>query len=690
MQPDDPLPVSVDRAWPTDARMSAYALPWSVEALQLPVGTFPGGLRGDRTLPAAHQSWRGEWIDATLLWKHSPDSDGLEDLRWPSFDWNACLQAQGCAPSVAGGPPRCSPSCAARSPQSSSAPEPPRGSVYVEASNGQYASTLADSVVCSGAERQAFGDAECSALGPCPNDWPQPPPHSGQTWYVSAGGAGLGSAASPFATLDEALAVFTSGDVILIDEGDYQLPINVRQDELILQGRCAARTSIGLEREYLRLSGVDIRLLDVALPEVRVIAGRTKLERVAWTQTTSTAMRVADAEASVRDALFDGTGHVSIIATQASVLLDNVVFRNPVRGALLCRMQSRCEASDLVVRGPRLLEGVGLAAVLAQSSTVSLDGFIIEDSQIDAVIADFDSHVEAQRGLIRGLRSPGEATTGIGIRSRNGSNTELQDVMIDGAHVSALNVTQRGQLTATDLVVQNTYGDGAGTFFVARGGRLSIQRLHAFEPQAAFSYTYDEAGSFSISDGTMISTALESVVLRALLHLDADHNRLARVRLLSGGAKVIDTTPDTDAQIELLDVRTEGGFESLRVNRGNSVIADRVEFRGATTRGIGISSGRIDSDGQATLNATNLRISTNRGTGMQVMSHGQVSMSRFEINMPTADVGVIVQEQGRLSLSEGQIVGPLVGIILQEGAATEPQDVLRAVLIEADTRIIAE
>ncbi len=690
MRPDDPLPVSVDRAWPRDANMRAYALPWSMEALQLPVGTFPGGLRGDRTLPQAHQSWRGEWTEATLRWKPSPDHEGLSDLRWPSFDWNTCLESQGCAPRETGGPPRCSPSCAIPAPQHPSPPQPPQGTVYVEARGGQYASTLADRVVCAGTERQAYGDPECSALGPCPSGWPQPPAHSGQTWYVSQAGGGLGNAASPFASLAEALAVFRPGDVILVDEGDYQAPITLTQDVLIVQGRCAARTSVGLQNEYLRLGGPNIQLLDLALPEVRVIAGRAHLQRVAWTQTASTAMRVAGAEATVSDALFDGTGNFGIVATQATVQLDNVVFRDTLRGALLCRDQSQCAAARLAVRGARHAGGPGEAAVLAQSSTVSLDGFIIEDSEIDAVAADLGSHVEAQRGVVRNRRIPGSPTNGVGARARNRSTMQLQDVFIDGAHASGLRVTDRAELTAADVVVQNTYGDGASTFFVARDGRLSVQRLYAFEPEAAFSYTFDEAGSFLITDGTMVSTALISVVLQALLHLDAAHNRLTRVRLVSGGAKVIDTTPNTGAQIELFDVRTEGGSESLRVNRGNSVIADRVQLMGASTRGIGISAGIPELEGRAQLAANNLSITANQGTGLLVMSYGQVSMSRFEIKMPTADVGVMIQEQGQASLSEGQIDGPLVGMILQAGAAAEPQDVLRSVLVGARTPIIVE
>ncbi|MHC4179466.1 MAG: right-handed parallel beta-helix repeat-containing protein, partial [Planctomycetota bacterium] len=106
-----------------------------------------------------------------------------------------------------------------------------------------------DRPVCDPATDGSYpllGYADCRPLGDaCPaGDWPDIPPEvTGNRIYVRAGSAGVGTQASPYGTISQAVATAASGDVVVIGPGSYPESVSVDRD-LTLWGKCVAESII--------------------------------------------------------------------------------------------------------------------------------------------------------------------------------------------------------------------------------------------------------------------------------------------------------------------------------------------------------------------------------------------------------------------------------------------------------------
>lgn len=686
LEPGQAAPFPKDRIWSRRSELTAYALPWSPQELQLPVGLTVGAPIGPRQLPPASEAWTSHWAQKALEWTPQADRTGLAQLGFAAIDWAQCVDADRCAPLDPDLPALCVDACEGATPAMPLAPAPPQGTMFRPGQTMAYQPTLPDAVPCPLGQRQAFGDSTCSAIASCPSGWPAPLPHAGATWYVELGGGGLGTPSEPFATLDAALAAAGPGDAILIGEGTYPTPSGLTLDDLVLQGRCAERTRLEVVGTPLLLATTGLHLSDLALPSILMTAGSATLERVTWTNPVNGAVHLSGGRLNLREAsVYEGES-AAILADGGELALQDVVIDRPLRAGLHCRTTARCQAERLVVRGTRLQGNETSVAVLVEGSTLDLSSFLIEDSPMDGLIADQGARLTARQGLIRDLGRVGENVRGQGVMVLNEAEAQLDDVMVQRVTHAGFFVQVRGVLTAQDIVIQDTQGPESGSLFVIYGSEAQFERLHIEEPRAPFLYTFEAAVRFEALDATMISSAPKSDTLQALLHLDAENNLLQRVALTSAGPKAIDTTPNTGAIVRLVDVHTEGGFESLRINRSVTMTGTRLQFNGATNGAIVTANANILA-APSELIAQDVQISISQGTALRVTPFANVALNRFVMRAPGVDAGVVVEEQGQLSLSNGRIEGPKIGILLQDKADTLPHNVLRSVQISADTRL---
>jgi hypothetical protein len=181
---------------------------------------------------------------------------------------------------------------------------------------------------CSEGQRRDLSSAACVPVGgECPSgsEWATPPADAGQVLYVRSGGAGDGSAGSPFGSIDAAIASASAGAVVLVAAGTYTTTARVEK-QLSILGACAQAT---------RIVGTAAPLPDVNVDEefegalaVRA-AGALTLQRVTLSGERTPLTVVAGAKAALSDVIVDDITPMGIWVSGdgSSITVSKSLFR---------------------------------------------------------------------------------------------------------------------------------------------------------------------------------------------------------------------------------------------------------------------------------------------------------------------------------------------------------------------------
>ncbi len=259
LDPSQPQP---DLVWPRHARIHLLAFTESPETLQLdpgPVELLTDSPPLGRRLPAPQSTHTGVHEGGRLVWGLTPSSDldAFRQLRMAPFDDNRCTRAGGCRvdPDI----PICKLPCPSSIPPER--PSLPRLS-QIEGwlpfeRNGQPVVTPSGTPVlapkeparlrCPPAQMHYLDEEACRPVLACPaaEQWPLSLPNG--ALFVRAGSpGGDGSAARPYATLQDALQASPASAPIVFDGTfDFEAQVAERPGTLVgreLRGVCPERS----------------------------------------------------------------------------------------------------------------------------------------------------------------------------------------------------------------------------------------------------------------------------------------------------------------------------------------------------------------------------------------------------------------------------------------------------------------
>lgn len=681
------MPASIFR---DDANIRAYALGYSPAALQLPLG-LQSNEPGARPLPAPVQSWQGELSQGGLQWKPVAPDPTRDTFALPPLDWALCLAQQGCAPADPVGFSYCSQACEAASPALPTPPDPPQGTVFVAQGEGEtrtYHTTLPAALGCPDGQRQAYGDAECASVGLCPQGWPAPAP-TGTTWYVEHGGTGLGTREAPFATVSEAVQSSRPGDTILIGVGDYAGPQQL-QGPVTVRGRCPAETRLQ-SLSAMRLSGQDLVISDLRLPEVTVIDGRVRLQRVTWLD-VSAALSHDAGTLTITDALAQRISGDTFVSRGGDLSMAGVVVDGTQGTGIECNARAHCNLRRTAVRnfGDPGAE-TPKPAVFMAGATFEMSEFVIEDGAADGLLIEDSATGTAAVGLIRNLT--GSDRFGRGVTVRRDAQLDVQDLFVSRVSIGALNLSSRGIVHARDIVVLDTQSDGVAFRLQPEGARLRVDRAYVSEDRSPLLKAVKLSDcSAELTDVRYLSHSTAPAPV-SLFGVQDGQAVLRRAHLTSSGPTIIEMGSTTSGStLVLVDVRTEGGLEALRIDTQTTVQATRAHFSGILRGGI-IVPRLTEGELESTFIGEDITIEmaggdglANQGTALEVARKGEVSIKRFVVRGP-ALVGVQVRRFGQLRLTDGIISGPELGLRMHVEAASDLEEALRTVTIETPRRV---
>ncbi len=464
--------------------------------------------------------------------------------------------------------------------------------------------------VCPDGSAHFVGDAACTPVGaPCPTgDFPEELPTDVEVLYVlsSAPAGGDGSEGSPLMTITDALNVASRGTVVAIGKGSYDEALRVGPG-ITLWGACARETRVTASSPGSFVQGI------VTVPS-------------------------------------------------ADVQLKNLSV------------------------GPANLSGV---VVFGTRASVSIDGLLIDGTQKYGLIVNNGAHLEGRELSISGTRSDATGRFGRGLVAEVDSVVELSRVFLSRNHEIGVFVNGDGtSLTLSDVVVEDTQeraSDGAG------GQGLNVQSGAAVAVTRALISGNRSLGVFVEGDGT--SLTLSDVVVEDTQERASDGAGGRGLNVQSGAT--VEVTRALISGSRDLGVFVNGDGTSLTLS--DVVVEDTQERASDGTGGQG-----LNAQSGATVEVTRALISGNRefgvlaagsgtsvrlsdvvvgptdeqacapttcadspyGVGLAGVSQANLVAIRFEA-LDSALCGVLVQDDGQVDLSLGQVSGSPIGVCLQ-------------------------
>jgi hypothetical protein len=382
-------------------------------------------------------------------------------------------------------------------------PTPPEGPIWA-CPTGWSELTIAGARACElppavrecGRGRAHFvGGSGCEDVGTaCPNAGDFADGASDDAIFVRPGSDGVGTRASPFGSLDDALAVAEAGDVVALSVGAHdaavQLPDGVR-----IVGACAARTFL------------------VGVPDTDFVLGLGSGRSV-----------------TIEDLTIEGAEIAIGVAGEATIR--GVVIESTVGAGIAVTATGRATLDEVVVRGVRPAETSGGMALFVDGGSVRGTRVVLEDAVRSAL------RVTGGTVTLDDLRADaipfGTLERGAGAWVTGGEVT-LRRVDLRGATNTAVEVAgavlRLSDVLATELVEV----DPPGSFglFARDGATLAIDRafvrgpgwlVHGDDADLAVrdAVLVGEAGGLFYADGAGVVSFSSPFTLERTLVVDAD------------------------------------------------------------------------------------------------------------------------------------------------------------------------
>lgn len=529
---------------------------------------------------------------------------------------------------------------------------------------------------CEGATAQFPGDPGCAPIGTaCPADgWPAEIPEGTRTYWVdpaaSAGGDGSGRA-SPYAAIADAVDVARDGDVIVLAIGRHEGPIT-SSHAVTFQGACAEGTVIAapvdVPHAVLIRSQGGTTLRDVTIEggdlgvQVSRTDGPSRLEDMIVRGSFDTAILVDDGDVEMVDVVVRDAGgprsSSGLWAHGASeVSLDHVVVERAGIWGVMLQEGAHLTATALFVghtlsADPELFPGDGLA--VGDGATVELSESVIQDTMRNALWAGGPgTQVVVRDSVLQDVRRP-DAEHGLGygegVSASDGCFVQLERVLLDRTHESALSVDGAGTvLEATDVVTRDTtaevsrfYAAGFG-LAVSKGARATLTRAALVRASGAGAIVLDPGSALAATDLTSLSTRVAVTDLDVHYGNGVEVNRgsleLIRAEVLESQGAGVYASDDSTLIAEDLRVAS-GGVGAPEEDRAQGVVVvdgahgelRRVSLEG--NRGCGMA---VENFSDAVVDDLDVAATTpavtnaEDGQGLQVGFRSTVSVARARI-----------------------------------------------------------
>lgn len=525
---------------------------------------------------------------------------------------------------------------------------------------------------CTTGQMQVPGDAECKAIGAaCTQDgWPTDLPDSGPLYFVraDAGANGLGTRASPFASLDAVPTTDTGTVVIALGPGTYSgrgaWPAQVE-----VRGACT--------ESVILQDGLLIQAKSLSLQDLK-IEGPIVLQ-----STAALALRGVH--------LQGGQGQV-IAATGARMILERVLVQSSVGGTLLATggaditvSESRLEGVGLVCRGASRatindvsVHGAESAIEVTEQCVASLQRTALLDSARRAIISsDMGSRVELQ-DVVAASSSP--ATQAL-VAAIDESSLTGQRVRISGAKRLGLTV-EGGHANISDLVIRDTAADpptslNALALQARDGADVTLRRVHLVRSEGRGLAAFAPATQVFATDLSVLDTRPRrddgelgtGVEIENHAEFVVDRLHLSRSRgvglFVDDGA----TMSGNDVFVqEVLPRASNGGYgRGMEISDGSRVDLTRVKIDRAKNVGL-LALDRGTEVILFDLSVTNTERSecfgfscnTAIADGVISMLEASVEVKRFLI-ADNLQYGLRVVNRSRLHVEDGLVSGHPVG-----------------------------
>lgn len=616
----------------------------SLDLIAGAVQTVPDG----RQLPASPRTMqtriRGE--DVTPWEEISALPDAVAAVRLPAIQ-SACVQRGGCYASETSG---CVVPCPAPA-----APLPPVDAVppvLTPCPPGQTPVEIDTEIVvcdpfpngrsiCAPGTAHFLGDAGCTRIGPaCPSGrFPDVEPGA-TVVYVAQGESGVGTQASPYGTITEALADASSGDVVLVAAGRYTesftVPVGVT-----VRGACVAETIVETT-EKLQVAGT---LENLQLDRARVDAvapggnGAT-LVNLAMYRAAGQAVRL-DVSTGLRleNVLIQDSEAAGIVAWRGYVSLQRVIVASASSHGILAN-GARYLVEDLVVDGTRLSDGVSRAIGVQGDASFEGDRVWLGNGFDLALFVD-RATAEIDDVVIRDTEESGPGKRdGRGVLVQNGADVLLRRAWLHRNTGHA--IRSQAEVTLFDSVVTQT---GGVSVFVESTGALTAGNVaildsgyHAVQSSAANTMLVNLIVRRTGSTGVMNQHG-HAVIASGRVSIN-----VARFEDLAGAGVVATGTTDALGVSDLMLIRPSRA--GCRVCTGVctklalGTVLERVEVVDAA----GMAIGQIDLIA-GSVHARDVKISNvgriecdhavasaSGGLGDGFVTRGDLDLERFEIS----------------------------------------------------------
>ncbi len=455
---EDPLPLSFHES----TELTLFLYERTLEELGLSRGIItpaPIAAIDAKKLPepdAPLQSWK----HGDETWSSGQRSPAVRDFRYGAAGLESCLAAQGCFRDCVWCSD-CEETCFDQSscPRSCHAPPAPVRATNPERVDAPLAAFDGENcppgwtastgeclppvfATCPSGQVLA-GDFSCfSVEGDCSARFAQPSSAAARAIYVDASVAnGVGTEISPYAALDDALAVALDGEAILLAAGTYTASFTVNRN-VEIRGSCARDVKLAATANLhqLAISAPQVSLRDLTFEDgeigILVHAGagvRAEDVVVARARLHGILVESTGSFHGSRIYLHDGAFWAAVANDHAQLTLETSAIERYDGGGIL----AHGGATELELRAVRI-DGVrrrehAVFGVQAHSAEVRLESLLIERSA-EAGLVVAGSTVSISAMAIR------NAPLGAGGLYLNRSSVQIENLFVEGASPYALHI----------------------------------------------------------------------------------------------------------------------------------------------------------------------------------------------------------------------------------------------------------
>lgn len=544
---------------------------------------------------------------------------------------------------------------------------------------GLVACLAPEELRCPEGQFQPPGGAQCSQLDECPaGQWPEELPPGRPVLYVSAGAApgGDGTAALPFATIEEATSVAPADGVIALGSGDYSGAVRLPPG-VMLTGLCAERTRIvttsltpatvtldepGCALRHLTVDsatdGVVVRAPDAVLGSVLIRALRRGLVIEGGGAVVGQELAVVDPGGAAIEVL----GALQL--SRAEVTGAGGTGIAVLRGAGV-------ELHDVAIRGTRattaaLRSGAGLRV---DTATVSASAILVDGSDTTGVVCGAGSVVTLVDSAVRGTRARGPLDSGLG----DGDGVVVEPgALFSGDRIAVLRsagrgilVRERAEATLRDVLVLSvgkSWGVGAfPTVSDAGAPRLLVERLLVEDATARAIIARDS------------QTRLEDVTVRGTkrggvdrtgdgLRIEGSDVQAARIHLADSaewGLTAERRESRMSSSVAVVDLTIEGVSTERAVDGGAGVrIIESIQLQlaRASVRGTAGPGFLFERTTEAA-SVTNVDVRDTGGRGAVVVEVEPTTVDLASISIAPREGAGLIVGSGLVTLGRARIQG---------------------------------